>query len=200
MCSRIASNSGRRSFGGIFERSLRDAGFGDRVEHREIELVFVGVEIDEQIVDLVEHFGGARVGPVDLVDDDDGLQIRFERFHQNVTRLRQRAFARIDQQHDAVDDLERAFHFAAEIAVAGRIDDVDLGAVKTHAGDLGEDRDAALAFEIVGIHHALGDFFVGAENAALFQHGVDQRGLAVIDVRNDGDITGVLTHSILYLL
>ena len=30
--------------------------------------------------------------------------------------------------------------------------------------------------------------FVGAESAALLQHGVDQRGLAMVDVRDDGDI------------
>ena len=78
--------------------------------------------------------------------------------------------------------------------MAGRVDDVDLGAVKTHAGDLGEDGDAALAFQIVRIHDALGDCFVGAENAALAKHGVDQRGLAVVNVRNDSDVTGVLTH------
>ena len=126
-----------------------------------------------------------------------GVRLRFERFHQNVTRLRQRAFAGVDQQHDAIHDLEGAFHFAAEIAVAGRVDDVDLGAVKAHAGDLGENGDAALAFQIVRIHDALGDLFVGAENAALAEHGVDQRGLAVVDVRNDSDVTdgGVGNHS-----
>ena len=132
---------------------------------------------------------GARVGAIDLVDDDDGLEVGFERFHQNVTRLRQRAFAGVHQQHHAIDDLEGAFDFTAEIAVAGRVDDVDFGAVKTHAGDLGENGDAALALQIVGIHHAFGDFFVGAENAALPEHGVDQRGLAVVDVRNDGDVS-----------
>ena len=33
---------------------------------------------------------------------------------------------------------------------------------------------------------------VVAENAALAQHGVHQRGLAVVDVRNDGDIARVV--------
>ena len=32
--------------------------------------------------------------------------------------------------------------------------------------------------------------FVLAENAALAEHGVDQRGLAMVDVRDDGDIAG----------
>ena len=180
--------------GGIVQRLLRHTGSRVGVEDREIELVFLRVEIDEEVVDFVEDLRRARIRPVDLVDDDDRLQLGFESFHQNVTGLRERAFARVDEQHDAVDDLEGALDFAAEIAVAGRIDDVDLGAVETHAGDLGEDGDAAFAFEIVRIHHALGDFFVRAENAALAKHGVDQRGLAVVDVRNDGYVSGVLAH------
>jgi len=63
--------------------------------------------------------------------------------------------------------------------VAGRIDDVDLVAVVVERGVLGEDGDAALALQIVGVHDAIGYGLVGAEGAALTEHGVDQRGLAV---------------------
>ena len=106
-----------------------DAQPGVGVDHREIELVLGRVQIDEQIVDLVEHFLNARIRAVDFIDHHDRRQARFQRFHQHVAGLRQRAFARVHQQHDAVHDLERAFHFAAEIAVAGRVDDVDLDVV-----------------------------------------------------------------------
>ena len=51
-----------------------------------------------------------------------------------------------------------------------------------------EDGDAALAFELVGIHDALGDGFIGAEGSGLAKHGVDESGLAVVDVGDDGDI------------
>ena len=36
------------------------------------------------------------------------------------------------------------------------------------------------------------DLLVGAEDAALVQHGVDQRGLAVVDVGDDGDVADVV--------
>ena len=121
-----------------------------------------------------------------------GGQLGFERLHQHVAGLRQRAFAGVDQQHDAVHHLERALDFAAEIAVAGRIDDVDLDAVVADAGGLGEDGDAALALQVVGVHDALDDVFVGAEDAALVEHGVHERGLAVVDVRDDGDVANAL--------
>ena len=55
-------------------------------------------------------------------------------------------------------------------------------------GVLGQDGDAALALELVAVHRALGDALVGAERAALVQQRVDQRGLAVVDVGDDGDV------------
>ena len=58
-------------------------------------------------------------------------------------------------------------------------------------GRLGEDGDAALALEVVGIHRALGHALVLAEGAGLLQQAVDQRGLAVVDVGDDGDVAEV---------
>ena len=72
--------------------------------------------------------------------------------------------------------------------MAGGVDDVDLVVVVVERGVLGEDGDAALALEVVGVHDALGDGFVGAEGAGLAEHGVDQGGLAVVDVGDDGDV------------
>src|SRR4029078_5880397 len=103
----------------------------------------------------------------------------------------QGSFARVDEQHDAIDNLEGALHFSAEIAMARGVDDVDLDAVITHAGDLGEDGDTALALQVVGIHHAVDVLLMGAEDAALVEHGVHESGLAMIYVRDDGDISDI---------
>jgi hypothetical protein len=35
---------------------------------------------------------------------------------------------------------------------------------------------------------------MGAEYAALAEHRVDQRCLAMVNVRNDGDVSSILTH------
>ena len=158
------------------------------VEHGEVEHVLVGVEVDEEVVDLVEDFLGTRVGAVDLVDDDHGGELGFERLGEDVARLGQRAFGGVDQEDYAVDHLEGALDLAAEVGVAGRVDDVDLVVVVVEGGIFGEDGDAALALEVVGVHDALGDGLVGAEGAGLAQHGVDEGGLAVVDVRDDGDV------------
>ena len=192
---------------GLKQRLQIGAGYGEvggrraqlavGVEHGKLKLRLFGVEIDEQVIDLVEHFLGARIGTVDLVDDDDGLQVGFQGLGEHVAGLGQRAFAGIDQQHDAIDHLQRALDLSAEIAVAGRVHDVDLEVVVKHGGVLGEDGDAALAFEIVGVHDAVHQLLVGAKYAALAQHGVNQRGLSVIDVGDDGDVANSLVQAFL---
>src|SRR4051794_22825927 len=48
---------------------LGNTGFRIGVDNRKIELVFGGVEIDEQVVDLVQYFLNTRVRAVDFVDD-----------------------------------------------------------------------------------------------------------------------------------
>ena len=61
--STMRSNSGRRSVARLRRgRSVGDAGARVGVDDREVELLFGGVEVDEQVVDLVEHLGDARVG------------------------------------------------------------------------------------------------------------------------------------------
>jgi hypothetical protein len=55
-------------------------------------------------------------------------------------------------------------------------------------GDLGEDGDAALALEVAGIQCAFGHALVFANRAGLLQQAVDQGGLAMVDMGDDGDV------------
>ncbi len=144
---------------------------------------------------IVEHFFGARVFAVDLVDDEDDRQILLERLAQHEAGLRHRPLGRVDEQQHAVDHLEHAFDLAAEIRVAGRVDDVDLLVAPEHAGVLGEDGDAALALDGVGVHHELARLRGVAEHAGLAQHRIDQGRLAVVDVSDDRDVTDVGTSA-----
>ena len=118
-----------------------------------------------------------------------GLSFVLERLAQNETRLRLRAVVGIDDQKHAVDHFHDALDFAAEIGVAGRVDDVDAITVPLKSRVLRADGDSLFALEIHRIHDALLDFLIGAKRAGLAQQLIDERRLAVIDVRNDGDIT-----------
>ena len=60
-----------------------------------------------------------------------------------------------------------------------------------HRGAFGQNGDAALAFLIVGIHGALGHVLVVAHRARLLEELVDQRGLAMIDMGDNGDIADI---------
>ena len=169
-------------------RQAGRAGAGAGVDHREVELLLGGVEVDEQVVDLVQHFLHARVGPVDLVDDEQRRQPALERLAQHEPRLRQRPLGRIHEQQDPVDHRQRPLDLAAEVRVARGVDDIDQDVAVVNGGVLGQDRDAALPLEVRVVHRPLGDPLVGAEDPALVQQGVDERGLAVVDVGDDGDV------------
>ena len=166
------------------------------VDDRELDLALVGVEVEEELVDLVHDLLDPRVRPVDLVDDEEHRQPALERLAQDEARLRQRPLARVDEEQHAVDHPQRALDLAAEVGVARRVDDVDLRRAVADGGVLGEDRDALLALEVHRVHDALRHVLVLAERARLPEHRVDERRLAVVDVRDDRDVAdvGALGH------
>ena len=85
--------------------------------------------------------------------------------------------------------------------MAGGVDDVDLDALILTGAVFGQDGDAALALDVAGVHHAVGHLLVGTERAGLLEHLVDQRGLAVVDVGDDGNVAKIFpNHSSLYSL
>ena len=53
---------------------------------------------------------------------------------------------------------------------------------------LGQDGDPALALLVVGVHRALDRRLVGAEDAGLGEQLIDEGGLAMVDVGDDGDV------------
>ena len=167
---------------------------GRGVDHREVELLVAGAELVEQLEGLVDDPARARAGAVDLVDDHDGLEAQRERLARDEARLRHRAFDGIDQQQHAVDHRQHALDLAAEVGVAGRVDDVDARAAVLDGAVLGEDGDAALTLDVVRVHDALAHLLVRGEGAGLLQQAVDERGLAVVDVRDDGDVADRAVH------
>src|SRR5262245_38459850 len=58
-------------------------------------------------------------------------------------------------------------------------------------GALGEDGDAALALQVVAVERLRFHLLVLAESARLLEQGIDQRGLAVIDVSDDRDVAKI---------
>ena len=134
---------------------------------------------------------GRASGRSTLLMTTIGFSPTLQRLGDHEFGLRQRAFGGVDQHQRAVDHVEDALDLAAEIGVAGGVDDVDAGVLPLHRGGLGQNGDAALALQIVGVHRALDHALVVAVGAGLLQQAVDQGGLAVVDVGDDGDVTKV---------
>src|SRR5262249_61007252 len=72
-----------------------------RVDDRELDLRLVGVQVEEELVDLVHDRFGTRIGTVDLVDDEHDRELRLERLAQKEARLRQGPPPRADQPQAA---------------------------------------------------------------------------------------------------
>ena len=168
---------------------------------REIELRLIGVEQGEQVENLVVDGFGPRVGAIDLVDHDNRLQPAAQGLADDKFGLRQGSLGGVDQHENAIDHAEDALDLAAEIGVARRIDDIDphrmvLGS-PLDRGAFGQDRDAALALQLVRIEGAFGDLLIGAKRAALPQELIDERRLSMIDMRDDRDITDIHSNRFL---
>ena len=136
--------------------------------NRKIELVFCGAQLDEQVENLVHDFFRPLVLAVNLIDDHDRFQFLLQGFAQHIFRLRHRPFERVDQEQHPIHHVEHAFHLTAEVGVARCVHDVDLDIMVKNSGVFSQNRDAPFAFQIVGIHYAFGDIFIGAKHAALF--------------------------------
>src|SRR5699024_5335828 len=107
-----------------------------------------------------------------------------------------RALGRVDQQHHTVDHRQRTLDLTAEVGVAGGVDDVDhrdrtVRVVPVHRGVLGQDGDALLPLQVAGVHHPVYRLGTFGEGAGLPEHRVDQGGLAVVDVGDDGDVAKI---------
>ena len=173
-------------------RIARGAVSAGAEEHRGIELLVGGIQIHEKLENLVHDLVDALVGAVDLVEHHNNAVAELERAAQDEAGLGHGALRRVHQQDDAVDHLEDTLHFAAKVGVARGVDDVDLGVAVPDGGVLGHDGDAALALEIARVHDPVHDLLIIPVDAGLLEHFIDQRGLAVVDVGNDGDVSELI--------
>jgi hypothetical protein len=101
-----------------------------------------------------------------------------------------------DEQDDAVDHGQAALDLTTEVGVARSVDHVDDGdgavfVVAVNRGVLREDGDALFALQVTGVHHAVDQLGALGEGAGLAQHRVDEGGLAMVDVRDDGDVAEI---------
>ena len=154
----------------------------------------VAVEADD-VGDLAPRLLRLRARQVDLVDDRDDLEVVLDGEVRVGERLRLDALRRVDEQQRAFAGGERPRHFVREVDVARRVDqvqDVLLARLRrvVQADRVRLDRDAALALEVHGVED-LRFHLARLERAGDLEEAVGQRRLAVVDVRDDREVSDV---------
>jgi hypothetical protein len=113
----------------VLEGALRLRGCHARpgvgVHKGKLKLLLFGVQVDEEVVDLVQDLLDPGVRPVYLVDDEDGRKLQLQGLLQNEPGLRERSLGCVHQEEHAVHHLQRSLHLAAEIRVPRGVHDVD---------------------------------------------------------------------------
>ena len=167
---------------------------GGAIDEGGVELFLVGVEVEEEFEHLVVDFFRSGERAVDLVDDDDRLEAFLHRLAEHEAGLSLRAAGCVDDEEDAIDHFHDAFHFGAEVGVARGVDDVDGVTFPENGGVFRLDGDALFAFEVHGVHGALGGGLVFTVGAARLQELVDEGGFPMVNVGNDGEISNFQRH------
>ena len=161
------------------------------IEIMKVELIVVCFQSQEQVEDRLQRFLRLRVMAVDLVDDDDGLETELQRLGKHEFGLRHDGLGRIDEQNYTVNHRKNALHLAAEVGMAGGVDNINMRAVPFDRRALGQNRNSTLALQVIGVHGALFHGLVLANRTRLLKELVDERRLAMVDMGDDRDIADI---------
>jgi len=170
---------------------------GVRVHHGEIRLLVRSAQFQKEVEGAVQRHGRVGAAAVHLVDDHHGTVALLQRLLEHEAGLRHGSLGRVDQEQHAVHHVHHPLDLAAEIGMAGRVHDVHahralvLRVPDADGGVLGQDRNTALALQVVRVHHALGHLLVLAEHARLAEQAVDEGRLAVVHMGDDGEVAKV---------
>ena len=147
------------------------------------------------VLDLGLDLVGMRRGQVDLVDGGHNVQVGVHGERRVGNGLRLDALGGVDDQHCALAGGQRTRDLVSKVHVARRINQVELirlavvGVIRDADG-IGLDRDAALALDVhrveqLRLHVAL------VNGMGELKDAVTDRGLAMVDVRNDREVADV---------
>jgi hypothetical protein len=133
---------------------------------------------------------------VDLVDHRDDLQPALDCQVDVAHRLRLDALCRVDDQNGPFARREAARDLVCEIDVPRRIDQVEkvlalIHRPVQHPDRVALDRDSPFALEVHGVQNLRAHLAAGQRVSDL-QKTVGQRRLAVVDVRDDAEVSYAL--------
>ena len=165
---------------------------GAAVDKRRVELFLVGIKIEKKLENFILYLDRLGVGSIDLVYEDDRSKAGGQGFFQNKASLSLRTFKRVDHEHHAIYHFHYTLNLPPEIGVTGSIYDVDEVVLPPHRSIFRLDCDASLTLLIHGIHRSIFQYLIFPEGSGMLQHLVDESGLPMIDVCDDGNISDTI--------
>ena len=150
----------------------------------------------ENFLELPMDRGQVGIGEIDFVNHRDDRQALFVCEMDVGDGLRLDALGRVDNKERSFAGCQAARDLVGKVHVTGRIEQVKtvfltvLGGV-THRDRVRLDRDPALAFEIHRVEQLI-LFLAGMNRTGAFEQTIRQGRLAVIDVRDDAEVTSQL--------
>ena len=128
-----------------------------------------------------------RVFKIDLVDKDERRNVVASKQSPQGFGMTLHAVVGSHHQDRIVERAQRALRLGRKIDMAGSVHEHNVGVAVVEHGLRREDRDAALALNLVRVKMRVAIVHAPAlANAAgMKQHGLGQRGLAGIDVRQN---------------
>ncbi len=164
----------------------------DHVLHGKFQLLVGGTQIHHEVQGVVHYLLRARARAVDLVHHDHDSQACVDGMAQHEASLGHGALEGVHQKQGRVCHAQHALHLAAKVCVARGVDDVDLHALVLDGDIFSQNGDAALALLVVGVENTIFYLLVCPEGIGCAQQLVHQRGLAMVDVGDNGNVSQVL--------
>ncbi len=177
----------------IFHLVLGKAGLGGSEQEGAVQLLIGSIEIHHELQHLIHNLFGSGLGLVDLIDDHENRQTQVQGTLQHETCLGHRTLEGIYQKNRTVYHLQNTLYLTAEIRMARGIYDIDLDALVAHCSVLGQNGNASLPLNGVGVHDTDPHLLIVTESAGLLQKLIHQSGLAMVNVGNDGYVTNVFS-------
>jgi hypothetical protein len=112
---------------------------------------------------------------------------------QHKTCLRHRTLNRVHQQQHTINHIHNALNLATKVGVSRRINNINLNTVIFNSSVLRQNRDTALALNIVRVHHARCNLLILAENLTLLQQRVYQSRFTMVNVGNNCNIADIFS-------
>jgi len=195
----------------LLEVRYSPAVFGRGIKNGKIERIIVGVKGNKQIEDLIKDIVRTCVRTVHLVNYHDGLKFAGQGLGENKSRLRHRPIESVHQQQHSISHFQHTLHLSAEVGMAGRIHDVDFELLTIRgcvfdSAVFAEDGNASLPLKRVRVHNqavsSAGQLLqlAFAEHSGLAEQLVHQRGLAMVHMGNNSDISYLFRHPHIYLI